>query len=73
MTFSPHFNAQTFAPNNSMPEIFRILTTELKGYTDKLDIVWKTDLAAVNKELARLKLPPLDPNCVKVEGCVVVP
>ena len=61
------------APNNSMPEIFRILTTELKGYTDKLDIVWKTDLAAVNKALARLQLPPLDPNCTKVEGCVVVP
>ena len=60
-------------PNNSMPEIFSILTKELKGYTDKLDIVWKTDLAAVNKELARLKLPPLDPNCTKVEGCVVVP
>lgn len=60
-------------PNNSMPEIFGILTKELKGYTDKLDVVWKTDLVAVNKELARLKLPPLDPSCTKVDGCVVVP
>jgi photosystem II stability/assembly factor-like uncharacterized protein len=59
-------------PTNNMPEIFGILSTELKGYTDRLAVVWKTDLAAVNKELARLKLPPLDPNCAKVEGCVVV-
>lgn len=61
------------APTTNMPVIFNILTTELKGYTDKLETVWKTDLVAVNKELARLKLPPLDPNCAKAEGCVVVP
>jgi hypothetical protein len=60
-------------PTNNMPEIFGILTTELKGYTTKLDEVWKTDLAAVNKELARLKLTPIDPNCPKPEGCTVVP
>jgi photosystem II stability/assembly factor-like uncharacterized protein len=60
-------------PNNNMPEIFGILTTELKGYTDRLAVVWKTDLVAVNKELLRLKLAPLDPNCEKVEGCSAVP
>jgi hypothetical protein len=60
------------APTSNMPEIFGILSTELKGYTDRLEQVWKTDLAAVNKELARLKLPPLDPRCPKAEGCGVM-
>ena len=60
-------------PGTYMPEIFDILAKELKGYNDRLQTVWKTDLAAVNKELARLKLPPLDPNCGKVEGCTAVP
>ena len=60
-------------PTTNMPEIYGILAQELKGYTDRLQQVWRTDLAAVNKELARLKLPPLDPHCVKVEGCVVTP
>jgi len=60
-------------PNQSMPEIYSILTAELKGYTEKLAVVWKTDLAAVNKELARLKLPPIDPTCAKAEGCTAVP
>ena len=61
------------APTNNMPEIFGILTTELKGYTDQLAKVYKTDLVAVNKELARLKLAPLDPQCEKVEGCPAIP
>ena len=61
------------APTTNMPEIFGILTKELKGYTDRLDIVWKTDLVAVNKELSRLKLPLIDRSCVKAEGCVVTP
>jgi len=60
-------------PTTNMPEIFGILTTELKGYTTKLEQVWKVDLAAVNKELARLNLPAIDPNCPKAEGCGVVP
>ena len=60
-------------PINNMPEIFNILTTELKGYTDRLAQVYKTDLVAVNKELARLKLAPLDPQCEKVTGCAMVP
>jgi len=61
------------APTTNMPEIFGILNKELKVYQDRLDVVWKTDLAAVNKELARLKLPLIDPNCAKAEGCVVTP
>ena len=61
------------APINSMPEIFGILTTELKGYTDQLAKVYKTDLVAVNKELLRLHLAPLDPQCEKAEGCAAIP
>jgi photosystem II stability/assembly factor-like uncharacterized protein len=60
-------------PTTNMPEIFGILSTELGRYTTRLSQIWATDLAAVNRELARLKLPPLDPNCAKVEGCVAVP
>ena len=56
-------------PVNNMHEIFDILTTELKGYTDRLEQVWVTDLAAVNAELARLNLAPIDSNCEKAEGC----
>ncbi len=59
-------------PTNNMPEIFGILSTELKGYTDRLMQVWATDLEAVNAELKRLGLPPLDPKCRKVEGCGVI-
>ena len=60
-------------PNNNWAEIYNILATELKGYSDQLAKVYKTDLVAVNKELARLKLAPLDPNCEKVEGCQAIP
>jgi len=60
-------------PTTNMPEIFGILTTELKGYTNTLEQVWKVDLVAVNKELARLNLPSIDPNCPKAEGCSVIP
>jgi hypothetical protein len=56
-------------PVNNMHEIFDILTTELQGYTNRLDQVWATDLAAVNAELARLNLAPIDPACAKAEGC----
>ena len=58
-------------PTNNMPEIFGILTTELKGYLDRLAQVWSRDLAAVNAELSRLGLPPLDPTCLNLEGCPV--
>ena len=58
-------------PTNNMPEILGILTTELKGYLDRLAQVWARDLSAVNAELSRLGLPPLDPKCLTVEGCPV--
>jgi hypothetical protein len=60
-------------PSTFMPEIFGILSTELKGYTDTLAKVWATDLAAVNRELARLKLPAIDPSCAKAAGCTPTP
>jgi len=60
-------------PTTNMPEIFGILSTELKGYTDRLAQVWRTDLAAVNRELARLNLPLLDPNCARMDGCSALP
>jgi photosystem II stability/assembly factor-like uncharacterized protein len=57
-------------PTNNMPEIFGILSTELKGYSDRLTEIWKTDLVTVNGELARLKLSALDPKCEKIaERC----
>ncbi len=59
-------------PTNNMPEIFGILSRELGGYLTRLDEVWKSDLAAVNRELGRLRLPPIDRTCVKAEGCVVL-
>ena len=61
------------APTNNMPEIFGILSAELKTYTDRLAVVWANDLAAVNRELDRLKLAPLDPKCARVEGCALTP
>ena len=60
-------------PTNNMPEIFGILSAELKTYTDRLAVVWSTDLAAVNRELARLNLAPLDPACARAEGCALTP
>jgi hypothetical protein len=59
-------------PTNNMPEIFRILSTELKGYTDELSRLWKTDLVSLNRELSSGGLLPIDPKCAKAEGCQVV-
>jgi photosystem II stability/assembly factor-like uncharacterized protein len=56
-------------PGNMMPEIFDILVRELRGYADRLREVWSTDMAAVNAELRRLNLVPLDPACDRPEGC----
>lgn len=47
-------------PGNGMEAVFQIMVTELKGYTDRLAEVWTMDLAAVNRELARLRLAPVD-------------
>ena len=61
-------------PTNNMPEILEILSAELKGYTDRLAQVWRTDLTAVNRELVRLNLVALDPECDKItERCALVP
>ncbi len=49
------------APNDGMREVFDIMVAELAGYTARLQEVWETDLAAVNAELQRLGLEPLDP------------
>jgi hypothetical protein len=59
-------------PTNNMPEIFAILSRELGGYLTRLDEVWRTDLAAVNRELARLRLERIDPRCALLQGCTVV-
>jgi hypothetical protein len=56
-------------PTTNMPEIFGILTAELKTYTDRLARVWAEDLAALNGELARLGLKKVDSKCAVVEGC----
>jgi len=61
------------APTSNLPEIFQILSAELKTYADRLAAVWATDLAAVNRELARLSLTPIDPRCPRAEGCSAVP
>ena len=60
-------------PGTYMPEIFDILAKEMNTYSAHLSDVWKKDLAAVNKELARLKLPTIEPTCAKAEGCSAVP
>ena len=60
-------------PTSNIPEIFAIQAGQLQVQTDKLAAIWKTDLAAFNKEAARLKLPPVDPKCAKAEGCGVQP
>ena len=60
-------------PTTNMPEIFGILNTQLGRYTTRLQQIWATDLAAVNRELTRLRLAPIDPNCAKVEGCAATP
>ncbi len=60
-------------PTTNMPEIFGLLNTQLGRYTTRLSQIWATDLANVNKELARLRLPPIDPNCAKAEGCIATP
>ena len=49
------------APNDGMREVFDIMVAELSGYTARLQEIWGTDLAAVNAELQRLGLDPIDP------------
>jgi photosystem II stability/assembly factor-like uncharacterized protein len=54
-------------PGNNMEEIFQIMVDELRGYTERLDAVWATDLSAVNRELQRLGLEPVDPQDESVQ------
>jgi hypothetical protein len=49
-------------PGNGMEAVFEIMVEELRGYTERLDDVWATDLAEVNRELQRLGLEALDPE-----------
>jgi hypothetical protein len=60
-------------PTNNLPEIFDLLSRELAAYERQLMDVWTTDLARANAELARLDLPPVDPQCTRVEGCAAKP
>jgi photosystem II stability/assembly factor-like uncharacterized protein len=48
-------------PQSGMHEIFDIMVEELRRYTDLLQEIWDTDLAAVNLELDRLGLDRIDP------------
>ena len=59
-------------PGNQMSEILEILVAELGTYTDQLQEVWATDLAAVNHELNRLGLELIDLLCAPDEICPVV-
>jgi hypothetical protein len=60
-------------PTSHMDDIYGILTRELAGYETELKQLWSTDLVRVNKELGRLDLPPLDPQCTEVKGCAARP
>jgi photosystem II stability/assembly factor-like uncharacterized protein len=49
------------APNDGMREVFAIMEERLDGHLARLQAVWDTDLAAVNRELERLGHDPIDP------------
>ena len=54
-------------PGSGMYEVFEIMVAELEGYTTRLEEVWRVELAAVNRELERLGLAPVDPADESVE------
>jgi hypothetical protein len=56
-------------PGTYMSEIYGILRDELAGYVTELDRILKVDLGAVNAQLSRLGLAPIESWCEKVEGC----
>ena len=58
-------------PGNQMPEIFDILSSELAGYTTRLDEIWARDLEALNRELTRVGLDPIDRACDEEEVCPI--
>lgn len=49
-------------PNEGMHEVFGIMSAELQRHLDRLAEVWERDLTAVNRELDRLGLAPVDPS-----------
>jgi hypothetical protein len=49
------------APNDGMREVFRIMVERLDGYTATLREIWEHDVTAVNAELERQGLDPVDP------------
>ena len=54
-------------PGSGMYEVFEIMIAELEGHTTRLEEVWRVELAAVNRELERLGLAPVDPGDETVE------
>jgi len=56
-------------PTGNMPVIFKILTDELAGYLDRLEVIWKTQLGPLNAELAKKGLEKIDPGCEREDGC----
>ncbi|MDH5588667.1 MAG: glycosyl hydrolase [Gemmatimonadota bacterium] len=59
-------------PGNGMYDVFQIMVDELKTHTDRLEEIWSADLAAVNRELERLGLAPVAPECERPEGCRLI-
>lgn len=59
-------------PGNQMPEILQILTDELKGYTDRLEEIWRVDLTSVNRRLEELGLQPIPLPCPTGSRCVPI-
>jgi photosystem II stability/assembly factor-like uncharacterized protein len=49
------------APNDGMREVFQIMSERLDGYLHALQGVWENEMAAMNAQLARLGMDPLDP------------
>jgi photosystem II stability/assembly factor-like uncharacterized protein len=48
-------------PGNGMYEVFDIMVDELAGYTSTLEGIWGSELEALNEELGRLGMDPVDP------------
>ncbi len=61
-------NAGDGKPLASVYSIFKDLTAELKVQTDRLQGVLSADVPAVNAELRRLNLKPIDPAAPAAEG-----
>ncbi|UCC25372.1 MAG: hypothetical protein JSU98_16860, partial [Gemmatimonadales bacterium] len=49
------------APNEGMRQVFQIMSDRLDGYLETLQGVWENEMAAMNAQLERLGMDPLDP------------